>query len=173
MKKLLFFVLVSLLFVGCEKDLEPIGSGGVYINNELYIELRSASVGGSTPEPSKGHTHRCYIYEEKIMSREELFNAPEEKVFIRGFVEKDKSYVNFGDVINRIDISGIPAVGDLSIKMNQGEYVGDDDRVSSVKINEYHFGQERRSKINIEVVLKDGKKISIVYTGMALSDVRF
>ena len=170
MKRVLFHLLMLTLVSGCDK-LSTTGKGGVYVNNSIDIELRSAFVGGAIANPSEGSSHRFHMYEGSYQEGPR-WDEVKETVYIEGFRHTGKDYSNFADCIDGIAICGLHSISDLSVSLNQGRYEGGNDAVSAVKINGYSFGeydkegnQIKDSQIDIDIILKDGRTISIRYSG--------
>ena len=170
MKRFLFYLLMLPLVFGCGK-LPTTNKGGVYVNNSIDIELRSAFVGGGIADPSVGSSHRFHMYEGNYQEGP-LWDEVKEVVYIGGFRHSGKDYSNLADCIDEIAINGLPSIGSLSVTMNQGRYEGGNEFVSAVRINEYSFGeydkegnQIKNSQIDIDIILKDGRTISVRYSG--------
>ena len=164
--------------MGCEKE-DPktlYGTGAIYIDNEIYKELGTISCGGSTSNPDEGHTHFCRMFE-GVYSR---FGLHEAEPIVRtfGYVYLDRTYPDFAEVLKEIRLYGLPGIGDLKIGLNQGKYEGGNEQVSSVDIKEYFLGKKDNigntielGRIDIEIILKEGRKINICYTGQLLADI--
>lgn len=177
MKKLIFFIFVSLFFVGCEKEPEPepMGSGGIYINGVLEKGLKSSFAGGySRPYESEGtiYVRRetfLNLYEKSYESYPTLLVDVRPNVQIHCTEEySEKTYASSEETVDKIQIFDMPSIGDLFIRMIQGEYDGTNELVSSVSLNEYVRDNKEKGyacRVSIDIVLKDGRKISISYNG--------
>lgn len=200
MKRLLLFLVIVPVFFGCNKVSPSInnvesninsvenginvgdqwdGKSGLYINGKLETELRSAFAGGGTANPAEGHSNRMHIYE-KYYSEGPIWSEVKEKVLINGFSYTGKTYSGLGETINRIKLSGLSFTDELYIPMNQGNYEGGNEQVSSVKIVKYSLGkydsngkQIENAEIEIEISLKDSQTISIIYSGLTPYDNYF
>lgn len=176
-KNTIVFLFISLILAGsltllsgCDNSEFP-KSCGVFINSRLDTKLQSAFVGGGRANPKEGYSHRFHMYEGNY-SKGPNWEEVKENVLITGFRYAEKTYASMGDCINRIEIHGLPDIGDIDILLNQGKYEGGNEQVSSVKVKDYSFGafdsngnQVEDSKINIHIVLKGGKTIDIRYIG--------
>lgn len=169
MKKILLALLALPLFLGCN-DIQPIGKYGIFVNDLLETELKSAFVGGAVADPSIGSSHRLHIYE-KNYSSGPRWNEVKEVVHITGFRYTGTDYPNLGACISSITVNGTSSIGTLVIPLNQGKYEGGNELVSSVKIANYSFGsQDEKAQIDIRITLKDNQTIDILYSGPAHYD---
>lgn len=190
MKRFLLFLVIIPVFFGCNK-VSPSknsvenginvgdqwdGKSGLYINGKLETELRSAFAGGGTANPAEGHSNRMHIYE-KYYSKGPIWSEVKEKVLINGFSYTEKTYSGLGETINHIKLKGLSFTDELYIPMNQGNYEGGNEQVSSVKIVKYSLGkydsngkQIENAEIEIEISLKDSQTISIIYSGLTPYD---
>lgn len=181
MKKFLLILSLIPLFFGCEKA-ETLGdsvNSGIYVNDRLVCELKSAFVGGAVSDPTQGASSRMHIYEDQF-SVGPNWRDVKEKVFVSGFYFADKKYSGPGEGVNEIAIRDLSSFGDVIIPMNQGKYEGGNDKVTSVKIVRYALGNYDSktdsysdTEMIIKISLKDGQKISIVYAGPTPNDGYF
>ena len=184
MKKLLFtmlFMLIALLMASCEKadttavDENMIAgeevvegtNGGIYLDGNLIIPLRSAFVGGAFPTPYV-NSNRCHIYEKKFKTGP-LWNEVKETAYITGVKYSEKEYSSMRQSIERIEIT-VPAgvsglSGTLAIPLTQGQYNRGCEKVSAVKFHNYDFALDKEGKIDIEITLTDGRSLRIYYAG--------
>ena len=169
MKRLLLALLALPLFLGCN-DIQPTGKYGIFVNDLLEIELKSAFVGGAVADPSLGSSHRLHIYE-KNFSTGPNWGEVKEAVHITGFRYTGTDYSNLGACISSITINGPSSIGTLVIPLNQGKYEGGNELVSLVEIANYSFGsQDGKAQIDIRITLKDNQTIDILYSGPAHYD---
>lgn len=172
MKRFLLALLALSLFLGCN-DIQPTGKYGIFVNDLLETELKSAFVGGAVADPSIGSSHRLHIYE-KNYSSGPRWNEVKEVVHITGFRYTGTDYPNLGACISSITVNGPSSIGTLAIPLNQGKYEGGNELVSSVKIANYSFGsQDEKAQIDIRITLKDNQTIGILYSGPAHYDNYF
>ena len=149
-----------LLSVGCEKYTsdEP-ASSGVYLGGKRVVSIGSTFIGGGIASPLLGSSHLCQMYEQ-YFEQGQSWNQVASVVTITGFRYTDVTYSEPGQYLDFISISG--AVLDLDtplvILLNQGEYKGGCELVSSVRIT------------NIEISLTDGRTLRIHYRGKILND---
>ena len=173
-----------LLSVGCEKYTsdEP-SSSGVYLGEKCIVSIGSAFMGGAIVNPTKGSSHRCHMYENQF-STGPSWDQVASVVTITGFRYAGVTYSKPGQYIDFIGISG--AVLDLdtplAIPLEQGEYKGGCDLVSSVRIKTYDGSTVKNQitgdmnddgKIDLVLSLKDGRTLRIHYRGKILFDGYF
>ena len=140
---IVLMLVAGLLFsVGCDKYTsdEP-SSSGVYLGGECIIPIGSTFMGGGISNPSKGSSHRCHMYEQ-YFEHGPSWDKVASVVSITGFHYTDVTYSEPGQFIDFIGIS--ESVLDLDtpllIPLEQGEYKGGCDLVSSVRITDYYMG---------------------------------
>ena len=170
-----------LLSVGCDKYTcdEP-SSSGVYLGGKRVVSIGSTFMGGGTADPSKGSSHRYHMYEQ-YFEQGPSWDQVASVVTITGFRYTGVTYSEPGQFIDFIGIS--ESVLDLDtpllIPLEQGEYKGGCDLVSSVRITNYDFGTVKDQitgdknddgKIDIVISLKDGRTLRIHYRGKILYD---
>ena len=170
-----------LLSVGCEKYTsdEP-ASSGVYLGGKRVVSIGSTFMGGGIASPLLGSSHLCQMYEQ-YFEQGQSWNQVASVVTITGFRYTDVTYSEPGQYLDFISISG--AVLDLDtslvILLNQGEYKGGCELVSSVRITNYDVGTIKNQKtgernddgkIDIEISLTDGRTLRIHYRGKILND---
>ncbi|MCQ2175532.1 MAG: hypothetical protein MJY80_04125 [Bacteroidales bacterium] len=176
MKRILLLLATIPIFFGCEK-MQPSGNNGIYVNDKLECELKSAFVGGGTADPDEGHSSRMHIYED-YYSAGPSWKEVKERVWIYGFYHNGKEYSSADEFIDGIVLNGLSSIGNIKIPMNQGKYEGGNEQVSSVSIVKYSLGkyddkgvcQKEDSQININITLKDNQTISIIYSGLTPYD---
>ena len=175
MKRLFLALLALPLFLGCS-DLQPTGKYGIFVNDLLETELKSAFFGGAVADPSLGSSHRLHIYE-KSYSSGPRWDEVKEVVHITGFQYTGTDYSNLGTCISSITVNGPSSIGTLAIPLNQGRYEGGNELVSSVKITNYTFSSKDengiakgKAQIDIRITLKDNQTIDILYSGPAQYD---
>lgn len=170
MKRLLLALLIVPLFWGCN-DIQPTEKNGIFIDNRLETELKSAFAGGAIANPSAGHSHRLHIYEE-YFTEGPKWNEVKEDVLVTGFLHRGTDYPNLGDCISSLTVNGPSSIGTLVIPLNQGKYEGGSELVSSVTIASYSLGTlnddgstKENARIDIRITLKDSRTIDIRYSG--------
>lgn len=177
------------LLVGCDKytgDDEPASSSdelamsGVYLDGECIVPIGSTFMGGGVADPNKGSSHRCNMYEQ-FFEYGPSWDLVTSVVAISGFQYTDVTYSKPGQIINYIGINGTVLNLDtsLAISLEQGEYKGGCELVSSVMITNYNAGTVKNritgeknddGKIDIAISLKDGRTLCIHYRGKVLYD---
>ena len=170
-----------LLSVGCDKYTsdEP-SSSGVYLDGKCIVSIGSTFMGGAVANPTKGSSHRCHMYE-KYFEHGPSWDQVASLVTITGFRYTGVTYSEPGQFIDFIGISRAVLNLDtpLSIPLEQGEYKGGCDLVSSVRITNYDNGTVKNQttgdmnddgKIDIEISLTDGRTLRIHYRGKILYD---
>ncbi|MBR3526245.1 MAG: hypothetical protein IKN88_00525 [Bacteroidales bacterium] len=177
-KTITLVVLVSVLF-SCEKGTHEVDNND---DNALLIKLenaedlliypiKSAFSGGGVYRD--GHSHRCRFYSDYYSSGPDLYRV-EALVEIYGFVYNGIDYTDHSLCIENIVINGLDeALGlgnNLSIKMNQGKYEGDNNLIKDVQINSYKLHpvddelRKNDSDINIIITAISGVIITIRYS---------
>lgn len=184
MKRIVILAALAALVMACEKspidgdDFEltvtETSDGGIYLDKECVISIGSSFVGGGTADPTKGSSHRCRMYE-KVYESGPRWNEVSAVVAIEGFRYTGVTYSYPGQLIDRIEISKdvLNMDTNLSIPLDQGEYKGGCELVSSVKITNYDFGTVKDlrgnknddGKIDIVISLTDGRSLQIHYRG--------
>ena len=172
----LMLVAGLLLSVCCEKYTsdEP-SSSGVYLDGKCIVSIGSTFMGGAIANPTKGSSHRCHMYE-KYFEHGPSWDQVASVVTITGFRYAGVTYSEPGQFIDKIVIDGSILKQDapLLIPLEQGEYQGGCEQVSSVRIQNYTAGTVKNSttgamnddgKIDIEISLTDGRTLSIHYRG--------
>ena len=170
-----------MLLVGCEKYTcdEP-SSSGVYLDGKCIVPIGSTFMGGGTANPLKGSSHRCHMYE-KYFEHGPSWDQVASVVTITGFRYTDVTYSEPGQYIDLIGINGtvLDRETPLVIALEQGEYKGGCDLVSSVRITNYDMGTVKNQitgdmnddgKIDIVISLTDGRTLRIHYRGKILYD---
>lgn len=174
MKRFLLFLVIIPVFFGCNKISSSgqwDGKSGLYINGQLETKLRSAFAGGGIADPAEGRSHRMHIYEGYYSDGPD-WDEIQEKVLIQGFRHTGKTYSGIGEAINSIAIQGLSSIDEIYIPMNQGNYEGGNEMVTSVKIVEYSLAKFDNKgnrigdgEINIQISLNNNQTISIIYSG--------
>lgn len=170
MKRILLALLTLPLFWGCN-DIQPTGKYGIFVNDLLETELKSAFAGGAVANPSLGSSHRLHIYEE-YFTKGPQWDKVKEAVLVTGFLYTGTDYSNLGDCLSSITVNGLSSVGTLVIPLNQGKYEGGNELVSSVTVASYSLGTlnddgspKANAQIDIRITLKDSRTIDILYRG--------
>lgn len=185
-----------LLMVGCEKihsgddpvslSDEPaslsdeLASSGIYVGGECIVPIGSTFMGGGVADPNKGSSHRCHMYEQ-YFAQGPSWDEVASVVAISGFRYTGVTYSEPGQFIDYIGISGaiLSLDAPLRIPLEQGEYKGGCELVSSVMITNYNAGTVKNritgdmnddGKIDIVISLKDGRTFRIHYRGKVLYD---
>lgn len=190
MKKLVILAALAALLMACEKFPNDVDEpemtvtetsfGGIYLNGECVMPIGSSFVGGAVVNPDEGSSHRFHMYE-KVYEYGPNWSEVSSVVKIEGFRYQGVTYSAPGQFIDKIEISKdvLKMDTNLLIPLDQGEYKGGCDLVSSVKITNYDFGTVKDKitgemnddgKIDIIISLTDGRSLHISYQGKIPSD---
>ena len=176
MKRVLFLAALAVMVMACDKyTSDKHESSGVYLNGRCVVSIGSTFMGGGVANPSKCSSHRCHMYEfgyEKGPMWEEATSL----VTILGFRYTGITYSKPGQFIDTIVIDGsvLKLDAPLLIPLEQGEYQGGCEQVSSVRIQNYTAGTVKNSttgdmnddgKIDMAISLTDGRTLRIHYRG--------
>lgn len=176
MKKLVLLAVTAAMVMACvnfSSD-EP-ESSGIYLNGKRIVSIGSTFMGGGIADLFEGSSHRCQMYEQYYEygpKWDEVYAV----VGIWGFEHTGVTYSAPGQFIDGIAINKDVLHQDthLSIPLEQGEYKGGCEQVSSVKITNYDNGTVKDrftgemnadGKIDIAISLTDGRKLRIHYRG--------
>ncbi len=176
MKRVLLLAALAAMVMACEKyTSDKPESSGVYLDGKCIVSIGSTFMGGAVSNPTKGSSHRCHMYEKYFEHGPDWFQVAS-LVTITGFRYTGVTYSEPGQFIDFIGIS--ESVLDLDtrllIPLEQGEYKGGCDLVSSVRITNYDSGTVKDQipgdknddgKIDIVISLKDGRTLRIHYRG--------
>lgn len=168
----LFFIA---LIVSCGKeDTEGAGKNGIYLEGNRILSFKSAFCGGGVPTPDRTGSH-IYIFEKNFS------NQPDWKHVTASFEVgairyKDKDYTAPGSDIVSIIIrlpQSISGLGNgFSCNLEDGKYKGGCDKVYDVRVLSYDVSVSNGSNINLEIILTDGRILSILYSGKTRLDER-
>jgi len=176
MKKFVLIAALATMVMACEKyTSENPESSGIYLNGNCVVSIGSTFMGGAMANPTKGVSHRCHMYE-KYFEHGPSWDQVASVVTITGFRYAGVTYSEPGQYIDLIGINGtvLDRETPLVIALEQGEYKGGCDLVSSVRITNYDSGTVKDQitgdknddgKIDIVISLKDGRTLRIHYRG--------
>ena len=174
MKKLVLLTALATLVMACEKyTSENPKSSGIYLNEKCVVSIGSTFTGGGIADPSEGISHRCHMYE-KDYEYGPRWDEVTSVITIVGFRYTGVTYSAPGQFINGITIykDVLNLDGDLYIPLEQGEYKGGCEQVSTVRITNYDMATvtDDDGKIDIAISLTDGRMLRIHYRGKISND---
>lgn len=172
MKRIILLAALATLVMGCEKySSDKPESSGIYLDGERVISIGSAFWGSHNE--SQERVFFCMLYENDYTLDAYPPHIAPSVAAVYGLRETGVSYSTHG-YLNYLVIPDIANLGtELSIPLQQGEYKGGCDYVSSVKIKNFGSldamdevtGEMDRGKIDMIISLKDGRTIRVHYRG--------
>jgi len=168
----LFFIA---LIVSCGKeDTEGAGKNGIYLEGNSILSFKSAFFRGSSPTPDRTGSH-LFIFE-KDFSKQPDWKQVTASFEVGAIRYNDKDYTTPGSDIVSVIIrlpQSISGLGNgFSFNLEDGKYKGGCDKVYDVRVLSYDVSVSNGSHINIEIILTDGRVLSILYNGKTLLDDR-
>lgn len=171
-KSLFFFSVVAFVLVSCGKyDSNGNEKNGIYLEGYRILLLKSAFYsGGSTPDRTGS---RLYVFERDYSKQPDW--KQETASFEVGTIRfKDKDYTSPGSDIVSVMIrlpQSISGLGNgFSFNLEDGKYKGGCDKVYDVRVLSYDVSVSNGSHINLEIILTDGRVLSILYNGKTRLD---
>lgn len=173
--RFLLIVASSAVFSFCGKnESSELNGNGFYLQEQRILSLKSAFLGGSSPSPDKS-SFRLYLYEKKY-SKQPGWKQVSASFEVGSTRYNDKDYTAQGSDIESIIIrfpQSISGLGNgITLFMGDGKYKGNCELVNNVHILQYDVSVSKGSQIHIEILLTDGRILSIKYNGKTYADDR-